>query len=275
MDYIVVANDTEHVKRLHEIGIENIVVSSKYSSYRQEFTMDSIKLCYEITNNLYVSIYDLISESIIEDVIAYVDELVLLGIKNFIVNDIGIIYYLKNKGCKVIYDNITLNTNYETLNILYENGIDSCVLGREITLEELNEISEKTKMNTVVHVQGMFPIFSSIRKLVTNYFDAKSIDKHKDSLALFQKDRDATYPIIETDNGVIMFTSYEQCSIEEIAFLKSTTLLIDQPFVDNDISIEIVKMYLDYEKYSISDIKNISKYKQSKGFFFKKTMYKL
>lgn len=275
MDLIVVANDVNHVRELAKLNINNIVVSSCFSTYRNSFNIEEIKECLKISSNIFVSFYDLISETIIDDAISLIDQLINIGVKNFIINDLGLVQYLKKFNVNVVYDNITLNTNYETLNILSELGISSAVLGREITLEEINEISERTNINTIVHIQGMFPIFSSIRKLVENYEKAKNMTVSKEELSLLQRDRDAKYPIIENNNGVIMFSSYEQCSIEDIKNISTKTLLIDQPFISNSDSIEIVKMYLDYENYNMSDIKNISKYKQSKGFFYKKTMYRL
>lgn len=275
MELIVVANDLDHVSKLVDNGIDNIVVSSIFSSYRDSFSIDDIKKSFKITNNLYVSFYDLISETNLDEAISLLNTLLDLGVENYIINDLGLIQFLKPFNVNIIYDNITLNTNYETLNILNELGINSAVCGREITLDEINEISSKTKMKTVVHIQGMFPIFTSIRKLVENYENAKNTSIMKDQLALYQRDRSAKYPIIENDNGVIMFSSYEQCGIEEIDKLNTDYLLIDQVFVSNDENIKVVKMYQEYKNYLMQDIKNISKYRQSKGFFFKKTMYKL
>lgn len=275
MKYIVTANDVEHVKMLTEIGINDVIVSSMFSSYRKAFSIEEIKLSYDILPNIIVSFYDLISETMIEQATDLVDELVAMGIKNFIVNDLGIIYYLKQFDVNVIYDNITVNTNYETINILGENGIDSVVLGRETTLEEINDITNNSNILTIVHVQGMFPIFTSIRKLISNYKKAKDVVDDSDNYYLFQKERAAKYPIIENDNGVVMFSSYEQCSIEDLDNILASVFLIDQPHISNHTNIEVVKMYLDYKNYSMSDIEEICGNKQSRGFFFKKTMYKL
>ncbi len=275
MKYIVVANDVCHVEMLANIGIESIVVSSKYSSYRNAFSLAQIKSCLSDDYELIVSFYDLIGETIIEEVTDYIDELLKIGVGKFIVNDLGIINYLLSCDVEVIYDNITVNTNYETLDILGDIGIFAAVLGREITLNEINEIENSTSINTVVHVQGMFPIFTSIRKLITNYSKARDMKEVASDYALYQKDRNAKYPIIEKDSGVVMFSSYEQCSIEDIDKLSSKMLLIDQPLVENSTNIEVVKMYLNHSKYCIDDVSSISEYRQSRGFFYKKTMYKL
>ncbi|MFV0423979.1 MAG: U32 family peptidase [Bacilli bacterium] len=275
MEYFVVANDLEHVKMLSKINVNTIIVSSKYSSYRNEFTLSEIEESLKIFSNLYVSIYDLISESIIEDVTNYIDNLLDIGIKNFIINDLGLIYYLQKFNVNIIYDNITITTNYEMINILSDFGIDNFVIGRETTLKEINDIAANTTANTIVHIQGMFPIFTSIRSLISNYFEVKNIDLTAEKLSLYQRDRQVKYPIIEKSNGVVMFSSYEQCGIEDIAKMSVDFLLIDQPFVENSTNINIVKMYQNYLSYTIDDITEISNYRQSRGFFYKKTMYKL
>ncbi len=275
MELIVVANDISHVKDLCDLGINNIVISSKYSSYRLEFDLDDIKKSYELNNNIIVSFYDLISEDIIDEVTLYIDTLVEIGIRNFIVNDLGIIQYLKQFDVTITYDSITTSSNYETINILNSVGINKVVLGREITIKEINEIVDNSNCELIVHIQGAFPIFTSIRKLLTNYSKAKDVTFSNDNLALYQKERSAKYPIIEKDNGVVMFTSYDQCGIEDINNIKAKSFLIDQVFSSNQDSLDIVKMYMDYKSYKLEDVQAKCNNKQSKGFFYKKTMYKL
>lgn len=275
MELIVVANNLEHVRTLCELKINNIVVSSKYSSYRQEFSIDDITKAYELNNNIVVSFYDLISESIIDEVTSYIDKLIEIGVANFIVNDFGLVQYLKQFDVTITYDSITTSTNYETINILNSVGINKVVLGREITVKEINEIADNAKCDLIVHIQGAFPIFTSIRKLLTNYSKAKDVSFSNDNLALYQKERSAKYPIIENDNGVVMFTSYDQCGIEDISKINVKYFLIDQVFSSNEDSLDIVKMYMDYKSYKLEDIQAKCNNKQSKGFFYKKTMYKL
>ncbi|MFV0498671.1 MAG: U32 family peptidase [Bacilli bacterium] len=275
MKIMVVANDVEHVKMLLDLKVDAIIVSSKYSSYRRAMDFDSIKESLTLDPNIYVSIYDLISESDLDETLNYISKLLKLGVKNYVVNDFGILEFLMKSDANIIYDNITFNTNYESINCLESMKIKSFILSREITVEEINEICDNTNSEIIVHIQGMFPIFSSVRKLLENYCNAKTIPNHFKTAKLYQKDRRSKYPIIETPNGVIMFSSYEQCGIEDINALNLNTFLIDQPFVNNDINVKIIKMYLDYSNYKIKDVMNISKYNQSKGFFYKKTMYKL
>ncbi len=275
MNLNVVCNDIDHFNMLVDLGIENLIVASNYSSYRKGFDIAKIKQCLLKRSNLIVSFYDLISESKIDEVTNYIDDLILLGVKNFIVNDSGLVYYLCNKNVSVILDNITLTSNYETVSVWQQFGINKLALGREITLQEINNICEKSSSEIYVHIQGSFPIFTSIRKLLTNYQDAKKITELGKHISLFDKDRNSSYKIIENKSGVVMFSSYEQCSIEELTKIKTVNFIIDQPNVNNETSVEIVKMYLDFSNYNLEDIQKISELKQSKGFLYKRTLYKL
>lgn len=275
MKISVVANNFNHFKLLHALEIDEIILSSKYSSYRKSFTIEEIIECFKIDKNITVSFYDLINETIFDEVAEYIDNLLDIGVRNFIVNDSGLVYYLNKREVNVTLDNITLNTNYHSINIWSEYNVSKVVLGRELTLEEINEISKHSEIETVVHIQGMFPMFSSIRKLVENYQKAKSVEDELNDVMLVNKERQAKYPIIQNDFGVVMFSAYEQCGILDIENIVTKSYLIDQPFVDNETNIEIVKMYLDYKQFTINDIQRISKFKQSRGFFYKKTLYKL
>lgn len=275
MNLTVVANNTQHFNELNTLNIETIVLSSTYSSYRKGFTVEEIETCFEINNNIAVSLYDLISESKIDEVTKYIDKLIEIGIKTFFVNDSGLVYYLQKYDVKVILDNVTLNSNANSINMWKKFGVNGVVCGREITIDEINGICDKCDMDIYVHVQGSFPIFTSIRKLLSNYKIARDVDCDLSKASLYDKERDSNYNFIESDNGVVMFSSYEQCSIEDLDKLHTLNFIIDQPNVCDDINISIVKMYLDYTNYSMESIQGISELKQSRGFFYKRTLYKL
>ncbi len=275
MNLYVVANDVEHFNKLNQLPLKSIIVSSKYSTYRTPFTIDEIKTCFETNPNLFVSLYDLISETNINEVIAYLNELMEIGVQNFIVNDSGLVYYLQDYNVNVILDNVTLNSCSTSINMWKQFNVFGCVCGREITLDEINDICDNAIVDIFVHIQGSFPIFTSIRKLLTNYQHAKDVKHLSDDVSLYDKERNNTYKIIEKDSGVVMFSSYEQCSIDDIDNLKTVNFIIDQPNVSSQTNLEIVKCYLDYQNYSISDIQKLSSLKQSRGFFYKRTLYKL
>ncbi len=274
MKYKVVANNVSHFKLLNQLELDTIILASKYSSYRNSFSLDEIEECFMLNQNISISFYDLISETIIDEVVEYINYLLEMGIRNFIVNDTGLVYYLSGYDVNVTLDNITLNTNFESINMWNSYGVGSVVLGREITLSEINEIYNNSNIEVIVHIQGIFPIFTSIRKLLTNYQVEKGTNFTNEQVYLGSLERQAKYPFIENNNGVVMFSNYEQCSIEDLDKLLVKTYLIDQPFVEDEVNVQVVKMYLD-GNYQINDIAKISKFKQSRGFFYKKTLYKL
>ncbi len=275
MNYYVVANDLEHFKKLNDLDVKAIIISSKYSTYRESFSLDEIKSCLELNKDIFVSFYDLISESKLSETILYINELINIGVENFIVNDTGLVFYLSKHSVNVILDNITLNTCSKSINMWKKFNVNGCVCGREITLDEINVICDNSDISIFVHIQGSFPIFSSIRKLLSNYKEAKGVDTLFDETYLYDKDRSNSYRISENDFGTVIFSSYEQCGIEDIDKLKTINFIIDQPNVCSDINIQIVKYYLDYKNHSLNDIQSISEFKQSRGFFYKRTLYKL
>ncbi len=275
MKYSVAANNVEHFYQLNNYDLEMIILASKYSSYRQSFNIAEIEECYKVNNNIAVSFYDLISETKVDEACGYLKQILAIGVKNFIVNDSGLVYFLRQYDVNVILDNISLNTNYESCNMWKDFGVNGVVASREITLAEINEMSEKSTIDIYIHIQGSFPIFTSIRTLLTNYYNEKKIDDKHSNLYLYDKLRDSKFVITENDSGTIMFNAYEQCSIDDLDNLVSSHFIIDQPLVSSEQNLKIVKMYLDYKNYSIDDVSSISEIKQSRGFFYKKTLYKL
>ncbi len=276
MNLLVCVNDLSHSKAIYDLGLRDIIVASKFSTYRKEFKLNDIKM---LNNdfNIFVSFYDLLPQNKIDEVKDYISELIDLGITNFIINDIGLLEMLSSFNVNIILDNITLNTNYSSIKLWQEVSVGSCVLGREITLQEMLEISDEVEV--CAQVQGKYPIFTSIRKLVKNYEQAKGVDDLGNFIFLKDKSRSKLYPTIQNDNGVIMFSDFEQCSIEELSLFKNFKyLIIDQVLVENETNVEIVKLYIDKlngRNVLIDDVQALSTNKQSKGFLYKKTLYKL
>ncbi len=276
MNLLVCVNDINHANALASLGINKIIVSSKYSTYRNSFSIDEIRTLND-KFEVFVSIYDFISEDVLDELTEYINELIEIGINKFIVNDVALVEILGDMDVKIILDNITLNTNYESVKIWNDLGVSSCVVGRELTEIECLEIVSNAPSS--IHIQGMYPIFTSVRPLLSNYGLQKNVGFDDYNVNLYDKMRSKYYRMIETDSGVILFSDFEQCSIESLdKFNQFEYLIIDQPFVNNNSSINVVKLYLKKlagGEVFLEDIQKLSEFKQSKGFLFKKTLYKL
>ena len=61
-------------------------------------------------------------------------------------------------------------TNYRTCDYYYSQGVNYALLSKEITLDEIVDISKKSTIHTIVEVVSLPSVGYSRRKLVHNYY---------------------------------------------------------------------------------------------------------
>ena len=175
-------------------------------------------------------------------------------------------------------------TNYNTANFYYNEGVKYGYISNEITLEEILEINEKSKMSFFVNIISK-PIMShSKRNLLSNYFKVNNQKKTEDTYILSEKDKTDKFLISEDMTGttirygnIINGTYF----IKELIESGITYLVIDTTYIEEEKIVETVKNILE-----IPQILNTSEYKKKlasletilgndTGFFNKKTIYKV
>ena len=80
-----------------------------------------------------------------------------------------------NLKLDLVWDQTHMVNNYKTCDFYYDMGVKYALLSKEITLDEIKEIVNKSKINCMVEVVSLPSIAYSRRKLLTSYF--KSINK--------------------------------------------------------------------------------------------------
>ena len=211
-----------------------------------------------------------------------------------------IITILREEGLdfKLQWDPHTLATNSFSCNYWGERGAYRTCLSKELTINEILEITGKSNYEIEVQVQGMLCMFQSVRKLVDNYFMYSNkenyIEEYSNSkkLFLYSQDRNERYPIFEDSNGTHIMSANDICAIEELDRLieagvtafKIEGVLKDEEYITEvttiyrdaiDLYYEDKEAYEDEKQDFYNDIERIKpKYREvDLGFFYKKTMY--
>ena len=81
-----------------------------------------------------------------------------------------------------------LTTNYETINFWKKYGVSGTYLSPEITLEEIKEIRNHTKVKLFVPIFGYMPMFTSKRHIIKNYLDHFKLDS-KSNIYYMKKEK--------------------------------------------------------------------------------------
>lgn len=105
---------------------------------------------------VYITLNTLLMSHEIEDIISLVGECLAKGVDAFIVQDMGLIYALKNTYPDIVLHGSTQMGvhNVRGAKVAKELGLSRIVLSREVTLEDIKEISENVDIELEVFIQG-------------------------------------------------------------------------------------------------------------------------
>jgi len=287
MKYVVIPNKIEKIDFYREKDIDTFIVGlENYSINYPNTSMDKIK---ELSSKykLFVAVNKNIFNNEIKDLKDKLIELSKLPILGVLFYDIGVLnIVLENKiDVNLVWHQTHMVTNYNTCNYYNSKGVKGAFLANEITLDEILEIKEKTKIELMVEVFG-YPIMSHSRRcLLSNYF--KSIDKEKEERVYNLTDRENNYLLKETKDGAsILFGKLINGTKPLFDLIDNNIdyLVLDMQEVESEIEIKVLDKY----NYILNNFKEISENEKgeiissmneligdSTNFFYKKTIYKV
>lgn len=281
------------VKELDEYikhGISNFLLPVKdYSvEYDSFYSLDDIKnIITKYPNiNIFVSMNKNIMNEELDGVKEIMKELDSLN------NILGIFFYdsslikIKNDlglSIDLVWAQTHMVANYNSCNYYNDLGVKYALLSKEITKDEVIEIINNSKINSIVELFTKPSIAFSKRKLVSHYFENYNMDKES-NLSINEKISDTNLIVKENNDGVV----FKKNSIlngfyilDDLISNGLNYILLNEDFIDHDIFMKII----DNVNYYISNYNNIDKEKfldeqiklfgEDSGFFFKKTIYRV
>lgn len=226
--------DFERLKLALKFGADAVYLAGEMFGMRtnpSNFDADELKKAVELVHSLgkkvYLTCNTLPRNDEIEklpDFLKYAEQ---IGIDAFIIADIGIMAMAKKYAASV---DIHMSTqvgivNYQTANTLYEMGASRIVTARELSLDEIKVIRDKTPsdLEIEVFVHGAMCMSFSGRCILSDYMTHR--DANRGDCAqpcrwkyhLVEETRPGQYfPINEEKNGTYIFNSRDLCMIEHI-----------------------------------------------------------
>jgi putative protease len=247
----------------------------------QTFSLDEIKkIRDQYSKEIFIKINKNLMNEDIEKVKSLLIEIDKLNINGIFFYDLAILQLKKELNLKVdlVWNQTHMVNNYKTCDYYYDKGVKYALLGKEITLEEIITIIQKSKITPMVEVISRPSVGFSKRKLVTNYY--KDIGKTPTSEILVkEKVSDAYYRVVEDSNGTCFYLDQitNGTSIIEELFENDCEYIILREYGIDSFD-ELVTDTVNYIKGECKDKSYIEKYKKlgdSTNFFFKKTIYKV
>lgn len=153
--------------------------------YAKNFTYDEIKdavkFCHKYNVGVFVTVNTCILDREIPDVLDYIYYLYVQGVDAIIVQDIGLMSLVRDllPDLKIHASTQMTVYDYSFVKWLYENGVDSVNLSREVPLSRICEISAKLKkydydINLEAFVHGALCYCYSGQCLLSSFYGGRS-----------------------------------------------------------------------------------------------------
>lgn len=280
MKLAVVTTDINNILEYSKIGADAFIFGLKnYSSgYINEIDIEEIGEAKErILGDLFIAVNKNIFNRELEDLEQKLIELDEIGVSGILFYDLAVLSLAKKIDLKtpLVWNQTHMVTNYNTCNYYYDKGCQYGVVSSEITLDEINEISSKTKMKLFLNIFGYQIMGYSRRHLLDNYF--KSISKKKDSNSYIISNQGEDYIIDEEENGNALYFGKPLNGSVIVPSVNVDYLILNDNNFDKEIFVKILVLFKKLiETKDESVIKEIdSLVGENRGFFFKKTIYKV
>lgn len=153
--------------------------------YANNFTIDNMKeaINYAHKRNVkvFITLNILIKDNELNEVKKYIEQLYLLGIDGIIVQDYGIINFIKDNYPSLILSCSTQTTIDDLESTLYfeELGVDRVVLARECDIETIKKIKENSNIEIEVFSHGALCVSYSGQCLLSSYIGDRSGNRGK------------------------------------------------------------------------------------------------
>ncbi len=245
------------------------------------YTLEEIKdICKNESCDVFVKLNkNFMNEDLdsLKEILLELEELKIAGIFFY---DLAVLEFKRELNLKVplIWNQTHMVNNYRTCDYYFNHGVKYALLGKEITLDEIIEIINKSKITSMVEVVSKPSVAFSKRKLVTNYYKDLGQEISKE-IIVKEKVTNSNYEFIEDSNGTSIFLDKitNGTSVIKDLYKAGCEYIIFREYgIDNFKDLVIDTM--NYIENKCSDNKYISKYKKlgdSTNFFFKKTIYKV
>lgn len=212
---------------------------------------------------IFVSLNKNMHNSSIELLKETLDQLSKLKIKGVFFYDPAV-YQLNTYKLNLVWAQEHFLTNYQTANYWYKLGVKYGLVSSEITKNEIDVITKKTKMKLITPVFGYQPMFVSERHLVKNYLKQFKLKQNKN---YYLEKENKQYSITDQELTVT-YSSYILNGLEEN--FKTEYLLLNSYNIDKTIFLRVLEGYKKKNNSFEKLFNNLDK-----GFFYKETVYKV
>ena len=261
-----------------------IIGLKDYSINYLEFTYEEIENLLKNNKDLevFVSINKNIFNNEVKDLENILIKLNKLKLSGILFYDLAVLSIVKklNLSIPLCFHQTHMVTNYNTCNYYFDKGCKYAYLSSEITFEEMEEISNNSKISLMALFMGHPIVSHSKRKLLSNYFENYKYEKKNDSYTI-KSGNSANYFVKETNNGTSILYGNIVNGSRYMLDLENYIdyAILDENFIEHNLFLEILDLYKKLLDNNINKEEYLEKIEKlignDTGFFNKKTIYKV
>ena len=239
------------------------VLCGKYFTTAYRFTLEELsqirKYCRTMGKKFYIVMDQFVSEDEKMLLYDYMDFIDSLDVDGVYFHDLGVFDAARSYDLtrKLIYDGKSVMCNSLDLSFMLDRGIDSVMISRELTFEEVKQIVRNNPYRVDMQIFGHLRMSYSKRRFLNNYF--RQIGKEydyfdKESLSLIEEKREYRMPIMEDESGTHIYTDYILTMFDEIPILRPYLKrgIIDTLFIEDEN--KIAQICRDYRRINENNV---------------------
>lgn len=258
----------------HLFGIKGLSISDNLISIEEFLSLDDKDVFITLDKNMFNSDLPFLEEVLIK--------LSKENIKGVFFYDLSVLSIVKrlNLNINLIWAGDFLTTNYKTIDFYLKDGIKGVLISSLLTIDEICEIIEKTKIKTFVNIFGYQLVSISKRKLISNYFEYINENDNNGIHTMIERGKE--YKTKEDSYGTKIYSNYILNGIKYLKRLKNSGvdyIILNDFDIDKDLFSKVLSIYekaltFDYDLNILDkDINNLID--TDTGFFDKKTIYRV
>ncbi|GAB62498.1 MAG: U32 family peptidase [Candidatus Jettenia sp.] len=292
--------DIEKLKTAVEYGADAVYVGGEGFNLRMgapDITLEEINEATTWIHNrgkkIYITLNIFARNYHIRSIRPYLEKLAEIPVDAVIISDPGIFFMVREIAPHIpIHLSTQANTtNGKSVEFWYQQGIQRIILARELTLGEIQEITENSRAETEVFIHGAMCMSYSGRCLLSSFMTNRHANLGDCSHACRwqytlkeEKRPNETYPIVEDESGTFILSSRDLCMIQHIPELVRagiTAWKIEGRMKSQYYAAVVTRIYREaldryfadpdnyiYDERWLSELEKVSHREYGTGFFF-------
>lgn len=276
----ILIKPTEKIEKYQHIDGFILPLKDYSIDYESNYTLEEI---IEIRRNTNKEIFIVMNRMIFNQDIINLKEILqkieALKITGIFFYDLAFLKLKQELNLKtdLVWNAPHMTTNYKTCNYYYDKKVKYAYLSNEITLKEILEIKEKSKIIPMMTLISYPTVATSKRKLITNYHKMHNLE-NKENLTIEEKITKEKYLVTENKFGTTFKYGKilnNMAALEKLKEVDFPYLILIEDGISHNIFQKILTIIDKNRKENIKVDEIYDLIGNNTGFLNKETIYKV